>query len=130
MILLLGLILMHLSIYCQNDYPQKAIIKGDTIALITPSQVTKINLTYNELDKCLQKNKSLSNLVTLYEDQQSTCDTIRNLLTEQKKNLQTQVTLSQEIIVGLNHNIKIQKRHKNIFASTTLGLLILFIFIR
>ena len=45
--------------YCQETYPQKIAIEGDTVICISKEQVIKINETFDELNFYKGKNDSL-----------------------------------------------------------------------
>ncbi len=59
--------------YSQKDYPRLTLINGDTLVLITPRQVSKINKTYIELDRSNDLNSHLREDIQLYKLSDSLC---------------------------------------------------------
>lgn len=97
--------------YCQKTYPQKTIINGDTLVLITPIQVTQLNLTYLEVDKLNNRisylngrAKRRTDLIKLYKGKVSLLQQqvdlqngLKNDLNEQIINLEKQNKIMLEI---------------------------------
>ena len=126
-ILFATLILINLSSYCQSDYPKKAIIDNDTIVMITPGQVTKLNLAFNDLDRFKMKSDSLSSLISLFEQHDSLKDKVIQNQRLQMINYEKQGSINEEIILSLGKEVKKQKRYRNIGFGTSVLLLILLI---
>jgi len=126
-ILFATLILINLSSYCQSDYPKKAIIDNDTIVMITPGQVTKLNLAFNDLDRFKMKSDSLSSLISLFEQHDSLKDKVIQNQRLQMINYEKQGSINEEIILSLDKEVKKQKRYRNIGFGTSVLLLILLI---
>lgn len=126
-ILLLVLILITLSSICQEDYPQKVIIKRDTLVLITPSQVKLINLAFNDLDRYHVKSDSLYSITSLYSFRDNVSDSVISILKDQKFNLQGQMELCTSTVNILDAEVKKQKKIKKISIGFSLLLLILLI---
>ena len=103
------LILINLSSYCQSDYPKKAIIDNDTIVMITPGQVTKLNLAFNDLDRFKMKSDSLSSLISLFEQHDSLKDKVIQNQRLQMINYEKQGSINEEIILSLDKEVKKQK---------------------
>lgn len=128
------LMLISLSSICQTDYPKKAIINGDTLALVTIDQVKQINLTYNDKDRYKVKCDSLSKQIQLYDNLRVNSDSVISILKTQKENLNKQVSLSEEVMKRQNtiienqfKIIKKEKLYKNISYGATVLLIILLI---
>ena len=54
--------------YSQEDYPKLQLIDGDTVAVFSPEQVTKMNTVFIELDKQKELNVSYSEEVDLCKE--------------------------------------------------------------
>jgi len=95
--------------------------------MITPGQVTKLNLAFNDLDRFKMKSDSLSSLISLFEQHDSLKDKVIQNQRLQMINYEKQGSINEEIILSLDKEVKKQKRYRNIGFGTSVLLLILLI---
>ena len=103
--------------YSQKDYPRLTLINGDTLVLITPRQVSKINKTYIELDRSNDLNSHLREDIQLYKLSDSLC--VKNNKLIGAKNILFRIGEEREkqIILFTEENKK-QKKLINLLKKT------------
>lgn len=96
--------------FCQVNYPQKAVINGDTVCIISISQVDSINVTYIKLDECHEICTVLRAEISNYEELVKTNEVI---MESNQKQLEIQKHIIEEknqVDVQNEEIIKKQKR--------------------
>lgn len=118
-----------LSGLSQTDYPRLILIDGDTLVAFKPEQVTKMNITFLELDKCNELKSSLEAENILLVERDSVCNMQKENLIEQNETLERineektgQVDILTEENKKQSKRIKLLKKSRTLF---TLGGVIL-----
>lgn len=117
LILLSSILLIVISSFCQENYPNKIILEKDTIVVITKRQLKQINLKLveNNVYKAIidstqqiisEVNKNLLNTKNLLSNNSQ----LIVLLKEQQKTTELKVTNSEKNILNLQNELKHQKK--------------------
>jgi hypothetical protein len=121
------------SLYSQTTYPSKIRVEEDTLIVITPKQLVKVNSTFQELEHTILDNKRLNLTLDSYRRNTTKMMRINELL--QEKNTRMLVNYSEHIKLNNTNKklaeyyrkeIEVQKRKKvwSFFGGFTIGVAI------
>lgn len=115
--------MVSISIFSQEDYPKPILIKGDTLILILPIQLKKINKTFLELDMEKELNNSylneiniLKDKVIIHEDLNKNCNKNVDILIQIKSELSNQVGNLELINNKQTKKLELTKKMRNLFG--------------
>jgi len=119
--------------YSQETYPKILLINQDTLVVINPNQVKKINLTYNQRDFLEAKNSVLNKTLNEYTLLSQQKDSIISLKIESESQLKDETLKMQGQIGNLTTqnnkldigNQKLKKGRKKWLISGIIGGIIL-----
>lgn len=101
-----------MSSFSQEDYPKIRLIDKDTVVLITPQQVDKMNETFLQLDMCKDINESLIEQDTLSKQVISACE---DALQKADQEVETCQNVVEEKDLQIeNLNVVVEKQEKKI----------------
>lgn len=111
--LLLILILLVSCSSVSSQYPRKAIIDGDTVAILSIGQIRDINVRYVEYDKVSDINKELNKQLDLYRL------SIESLNTQIYNDSLTRINMIREVDIYKSNyedmKVKYDKYRKNAY---------------
>jgi hypothetical protein len=116
-------LLIAASSISQNDYPKLTVISGDTLILLKPADVTKLNLTFIQLDYEKALNTVLSDQINLQskiiendKTIQSANDSVmlKSLIIEQEKS--KQIELLSNTVKNQQKRIVVLKKSRTLLT--------------
>lgn len=118
--------MIAVSCFCQENFPKKAVVEGDTVVLVAPKQVTIMNLIILERD-ALGEELQLLRETLLMRDSILTIEKRKNSeLWEVIKNKDRQVENLNLIIDNRERQFKSRERtlQKKKWRNTMLGVVV------
>lgn len=119
-------LLIAVSCFCQENFPRRAVVEGDTVVLVTPKQVTVMNLIILERD-ALEEELQLLRETLLTRDSILTIEKRKNSeLWEVIKNKDRQVENLNLIIDTRDKQFKSREKvlQKKKWRNTILGVVV------
>lgn len=85
-----GLMLIAPLLFSQSTYPSKTVINSDTVCVISIEQAKEINVTYLELDQCMEVSDTLKSIIVKQNK-------VIGSQTKEVENLEKQIKFYNEI---------------------------------
>lgn len=121
-LVLFMLTLLSLECLSQSKYPSKAIIKGDTVAILSIPQVRKVNSKLVDLSRLYEENTELTRQIELYRMSNMSLNSQIEIYDKDSKNLMKQVDNYRELYI-LSDN-KYMKERRKVFIISGVGITI------
>lgn len=116
--ILLILILIIKSGFCQIGYPRKIVLNNDTVIAIIPEQLKKINVSLVERDKYFELNNNLLDQIKLQEGIRQDSDELLRNCSAQKDILNKEIIILNNTIENKDKTISLKDKKIRFFKGT------------